>query len=548
MKIKTSLFSLILFTSLFSGLKISVQFTQQFDGTVGTYQKTLVGNGFGTANDVTAALQALIDNVSSQTTGGTIQLSGNVQLTNIYLKSNVHIDIAKGTVIKGDTALTKAAIFEIGDTASLVQNVKLFCSQSDRTKPNEDITEKFVFDLTDFGMNGKVRAIMLSNVTNFWLSDIYIKDALTQFNGITMNPYIIQTSTDNTVHAGLRDYKVLGSPSKGDVRNIYGKDQHYGYGLIQIQSARDVNFIKLSGNGGVILRMESGSGIQFVGTDNDQELGTIKGIKASDISQTNGYAAVMMSPHGRINGDVYLENIKSTSSAFAAVMATGFFDSELKDTNGDLVDPVKFKKGRFTGPIIIKNVDAVFGLNAYGRLSQEYNYVENSIQTQYPWANLTVSPETDKARIIPSAATIGYLSLPSKDATPNIVEGEYRAQIDGPLTSSGFMPCISSFYNNTLYENDNKKVNCNALSVEENKQAKDTFKLYPNPSSTIVNIQHPLNSKIYLFDYLGRRIKSIVTTNTTTTQVDVTNFKVGVYSVQIISDKGIIENQALIVK
>ncbi|MGA9637877.1 T9SS type A sorting domain-containing protein [Flavobacterium sp.] len=542
---KITLFSFLLFTSLWSGLKMNAQFTQQFDGVVGSYERTLAVSNF---SDGTVALQALIDDVAAQATGGTIKLSGNIKLSNIYLKSNVHIDFAKGTVIKGDLISTKAAIFEIGNTATPIQNVKLFCSQSDRTKPNDDITEKFVFDIAEFGMNGKVRAIMLSNVTNFWLSDIYIKDALTQFNGITMNPLIVQTSTDNTVHQGLRDYQILGSPSKGDVRNIYGKDQHYGYGLIQIQAARDVNFVKLSGNGGVILRMESGSGIQFVGTDNEQTLGTIKGIKASDISQTNGFAAVMMSPHGRVNGDVYMENVKATSSAFAVVMATGFFDSELKDTNGDLVDPIKFKKGRFTGPIIIKNVDAVFGLNAYGRLSQEYNYVEKSVQAQYPWATRTVSPEADNVRIIPSAATIGHLSLPSKGATPDIVEGEYVAQIDGPITSSGFQPCISSYYKNTLYENDNKNVDCSILSVEDNMKTNEAYLLYPNPSNNNVTIQHPLNSKIAVYDYLGRMVKSMGLVNTNASSLDVSSFPEGIYIIQIISEKGLIESKSLIVK
>ena len=545
MKNKTTLFILLFFATILSAFQTTAQFTQQFDGVVGSYERTLAVSNF---DDGTVSLQALIDDVALQSTGGTIKLSGNIKLSNISLKSNVHIDVAKGTVIKGDLISTKAAIFEIGDTPTLVQNVKIFCSQSDRSKANDDITEKFVFDITEFGMNGKVRAIMLSNVTNFWLSDIYIKDALTQFNGITMNPLIVQTSSDNTVHQGLRDYQVLGSPSKGDVKNIHGTNQHYGYGLIQIQSARDVNFVKLSGVGGVTLRMESGSGIQYVGTDNEQTLGTIKGIKASDISLTNGFAAAMMSPHGRVNGDVYLENVKSTSSAFAVVMATGFFDSELKDTNGDLVDPVKFKKGRFSGPIIIKNVDAVFGLNAYGRLSQEYNYVEKSVQAQYPWETSTVSPETDKARIIPSAATIGHLSLPSKGATPDIVEGEYVAQIDGPITSSGFEPCITSFYKNVLYENDNKNVDCSILSVEDNIKTNDTYLLFPNPSNSNVTIQHPLNSKIAVYDYLGRMVKLMELVNTNASLLDVSSFSEGVYRVQIISEKGLIENKSLMVK
>ncbi|MCG9793695.1 T9SS type A sorting domain-containing protein [Flavobacterium algicola] len=545
MKNKITLLTIILFVTLGSGLKMNAQFAPQFDGIVGSYEKILVVNNF---NDGTAALQALIDDVTLQATGGTIKLSGNIKLSNIYLKSNVHIDISKGTIIKGDLTLTKAAIFEIGDTPTLVENVKIFCSQSDRSKPNDDLTEKFVFDLTEFGMNGKIRAIMLSNVANFWLSDIYIKDALTQFNGITLNPYIIQTSTDNSVHQGLRDYKIIGSPSKGEIRNVYGKDQHYGYGLIQIQSARNVNFVKLSGNGGVILRMESGSNIQYVGTDNEQELGIIKGIKASDINQTNGFAAVMMSPHGRVNGDVYLENIKSTSSTFAIVMATGFFDAELKDANGNLVDPVKFKKGRFAGPIVIKNVDATFGINAYGRLGQEYSYVEKGIQAQYPWATLTVSPETDKARIMPSAAAIGHLCLPSKGGTPDIVEGEYVAQIDGPVTSSGFKSCINSFYNNTLYENDSKNVDCSTLSLKKNQLNPNVFSLYPNPTTEYVAINWTVQTnRLEVYNASGILVQSVSKLEDVNTfNLNVTGYAKGIYFVKMITNDGIIAKRIIV--
>ncbi|MDO7173152.1 T9SS type A sorting domain-containing protein [Mariniflexile sp. AS56] len=546
MKNRKKLLRLMTIVVLLFSLKIAAQITPEFDGVVGSYERTLIGSGF---SDVTAALQGLIDDVSSQPSGGTIKLSGDVKLTEVYLKSNVHIDIAKGTVIKGTVNQSKPAIFQIGvDSNENINNVKIFCSDCDHTKPNDDINEKFVFDLTEFGMNGQVRAFMLANTTNFWISDAYIIDALTQFNAITLNPYIIQTSTDNSIHKGLRDYQVVSSPLKGDIRYIHGDNQHVGYGVVQVQCGRDVNFVRLSGVGGVTLRLESGSGIQFVGTDNERALGVVKGIKGSDLSLINGFACVMLSPHGRINEDVYVENVKSTSSAFAVVIHTGFFDSELKDDNGDLVDPVKFKKGRFTGPVLVKNAHAIYGTNAYGRLSQEYNFVENSIQTQYPWANLTIAPESDNVRIIPSASAVGYFSIPDSGATPDIVEGEYLAQIDGPISSSGFLPCISTHYNNILYENDKKNVDCTGLSVEDNITENEAFKLYPNPANNSVTIQLPLNSKIAIYDYLGRLVKSNLKTDSNSTQLDVSKLIDGVYVVQVITEKGIKVSKSLILR
>lgn len=537
---------------MLNSFNVNAQVAQHFDGTVGNYKKSLVGKGFGAGNDVSTELQALIDDVTAQPLGGTIKLSGEVQLLNIQLKSNVHIDIAKGTVIKATPLKTKPALFQIGiDSYETVRNVKIFCSQSDRSLPNDDISNKYVFDFSEFGINGRIRAVMLMNASNFWISDAYVIDELTMFSQITLNPFIVQTSDDNEIHKGLRDYKVIAAPHKGDVKNIHGINQHGGYGIVQVQCASDVNFEKLSGIGGVTLRLESGSGIQFVGTYNERELGTITGIKGKDLFLKDGFSCVTMSPHGRINGSVYLEDIRSESSCFTVDAATGFYDGELveEDENGNkyLVDSIKFKKGRFAGPISIKNVHAIFGTTAQGR-KHEYDYIEKTIRDAYPWESQTVSPETTKTRAIPSAIAMAYLSIPYANAVPDTIEGEFTVQLRGSITSEGFPSCISTHYNNTVNDGDRNLVNCSLFTSIEENDANELQLIFPNPTNkNIVSIQHPINSTIKIYDCSGKLMKKILSMSDAVTEVDISSFSKGIYLVQIHSGNGVSKQKLSII-
>lgn len=525
-----------------------------FNGTVGTYEVSLVGEGFGSDKDVTSDLQALIDDVSARPEGGTVLLSGVVQLSRIYLKSNVHINIRKGTRITG-TPGKGPAIFNLAfETWEPIENVKIFCGDCDRSVPVEDSTEKFIFDFSMYEIEEKVRAFILGDVTNFWISDFYVSDNQTKFSALTMNPVMKDLTNDNNIPKALRDWQVVGSPLKGDVRNAFTRNAHTGYGLVQVQCARDVYFEKISGVGGVTLRLESGASIQFVGTFNEREKGVIRGIRAKDVSLTDGFSTVTFSPHGRINEDVYLEEIRANSSALAVKIATGFFDRELMvEEGGDkvLIDPVKFRKGRFTGPIVIKEAHAVFGLNGTGRYGHEYLYVERSLREDYLWDNLPFAVEGNtKTRRIPSIATIGYKSIPHAEAVPDTVEGEYRAGIEGPVTSEGFPHCLDSIYGNIVYEDDKEMVNCSLCPPDTIGTfvpgAELGMIIYPNPASELIHIHHPLNSTILIFNNMGTLVRNFHTHLETTSTLDVSRLPRGIYILQIRNERGIINEKILI--
>ncbi|GAA3617349.1 T9SS type A sorting domain-containing protein [Flavivirga amylovorans] len=504
------------------------QLTPNFDGVVGTYQRTLVGTGF---NDETSNLQVLVDDVSSQPNGGTIIISGEMTLSRVLMKSNVHIDISKGTVLKGAIS----PMFDIARRSQTeIENIKIFCSNCDRTKPNDDITEKYVIDISHLNSNDRYRAFQLGNVFNFWISDYYVQDNKSIWSSMSLNPIINTISTNGETHQGLWDYDVIASPTKGDVRYAHGETFHTGYGLIQVQCAKNVNFEQLSGVGGVTLRLESGASIQYVGTENEREHGVVKGIKAYDLFLENGFTCVSMSPHGRINEDVYLDNIRSKSSVYTVDFSAGFFDRELRvlDTDPTIVDPVKFKKGRFIGPIIIKAIHGEFGTSAVGR-KVEYDYIEKAFRDANPWTSLPM--ETSNTRIIASAPPLGYHSIPFEGATPNIVEGEYTATIDGSITSTGFPSCITSFYNNITYEDDRNNVDCSALGISDFKKGDVQF--FPNPVIDILTINHPISSSITIYDSIGKLIFKKIAPEATSL-IDVTNYNTGLYYFKVTSIYG----------
>lgn len=533
-----------------------------FDGEVGSYKLSLSGKGFGAENDITTELQALIEDVSSQAEGGTIVLSGEIQIKRIYLRSNVHLNIQKGTVIRG--SYSKPAIINLSsDSEDHIENVAIYCGNCDRSAPNNDDSEKYIIDVSEYSMGDGFRAFMLGSVSNFWISDFYVRDVKTRFSALTMNPIMRDMTNDPEVHKALRDWEVVDSPCKGDIRYSHTENAHTGYGLVQTQSARNVYFEQISGVGGVTLRMESGAGIQFVGTDNEREKGTITGIVARDVSLTNGFSTVTLSPHGRVNGSVSLEDIRAYSSALAIKIATGFFDRELNiEVDGEkvLIDSVKFRKGRFEGPVIVKDAHSVFGLNASGRYGHEYLYVEKSIRDEYPWDSLTYMAETQKSKRIPSITTLGYKSIPNANAVADTLEGEYYAEIEGKVTGEGYPDCIDYHYGFTVFEDDKENVDCSLYPPDPNPDPDpDTTTtsslqiryeravVFPNPAGDRFYVTHKSASKISIFNSCGSLVMLSDPESNGITEIGTTEFPKGLYFIRIRTEKELINERLLII-
>jgi hypothetical protein len=79
-------------------------------------------------------------------------------------------------------------------------------------------------------------------------------------------------------------------------------------------------------------------------------------------------------------------------------------------------------------------------------------------------------------------------------------------------------------------------------------EEKDEIKLYPNPANDFLTVKFSLGAKpkeIKIFDMLGNCIKVIKVNPTNNAGIDVSDLKVGIYYIQIISSKQIFTNKFL---
>lgn len=275
------------------------------------------------AKDDSAALQKAIDEMTATSRGGKICIpSGIYYVSGVAIKSNVHLELDKGTTIRPENE--SGAVFSIGANSAAVSNVSVRCKTG-------EAGDRFAVDLSAVKPSVSATAVMAQNVDNFLISDINV----------------VETST---VHSALRfnmatyngDYFF---PRNGVVKNVDDFGAHNGYGTVQVGGGTHILFDNITGTGGVTLRLESGSGgLKAVS-------GSMFDIVGRNITCTNGLAAVMISPHAMKNGTVDIDGVFSDSCRSAVRIDRG-------DTrNGS-------SPGHFAADSVVKNVTAVYGTNA----------------------------------------------------------------------------------------------------------------------------------------------------------------------------------------
>ncbi|OWW25760.1 Iota-carrageenase [Zobellia sp. OII3] len=248
-------------------------------------------------NDDSSKLNLAIKDLSD--TGGILTLpKGKYYLTKIRMRSNVHLEIEKGTVIYPTKGLTPAKNHRIFD----------FASKTEEKIENASIVGKggkFIVDLRGNSSKNQIVADV-GNVTNFKISNFTIKDEKTIFASILVS------FTDKAGNAW---------PHKGIIENIDQANAHTGYGLIQAYAADNILFNNLSCTGGVTLRLE---------TDNlamkTAKKGGVRDIFATKIKNTNGLTPVMFSPHFMENGKVTIDDVTAIGCAYAVRVEHGFIE------------------------------------------------------------------------------------------------------------------------------------------------------------------------------------------------------------------------------
>ncbi len=356
------------------------------------------------SEDDTAELQAAIDYVSSNG-GGRITLpKGYYTFAWVYLKSNVHIEIEAGTVIRP----TAQEMYQANAYSDPYwKNYHIFMldhtSTSNQTYlENMSITGvggQYTIDLAGVE-NTKIRCFQAVMARNFLISDAIILDDETIFAAVEFD--------------GRNFNNVVIGPEYGVVKNIDNYNSIYGYGLMQMQYGRNILFSDLYSLGGVTVRLESHLG-GYYETDCIEY---IDGIVARDIRCENGHAAVMLSPHFVKNGWVDIRNISGVACE-SSLLIEGGFVSDTEASYG-------LTSGWFSSKSVFRDVKGVFSATDAQIHPKHFSDMIDELEYLLP----STSPWEAKAG--PSIALIYYsapylvdLSLSDITLATDFLEGQY---------------------------------------------------------------------------------------------------------------------------
>jgi len=297
------------------------------------------------ASNQTAILQEAIDEVSAKGGGRLIVPKGTYRLAGVRLKSNVHLLIEKGTVIKPYWPEgTKTVVF-LMDSDRPSDKRKMTPEQEKAYIENVSIRGlggRFVVDYSDREprQGEGIRAVLCKMVKNFLIADLDVKDNFTTYCGITLTP--LQTSRDSA-------HWPVSRATDGTVRNCRIFHASPGYGLTQLHGAQSVHFEDIYAKGGVTLRLETGA----VGSKT-----AVYDVTARNVVNEDGRCAVMFGPHSAMNGVVKVDGVLAISSTYAVTIGKGGVKAaQLKQ------DPLA-TDGIFAAGSYVRNIRAVFGKTA----------------------------------------------------------------------------------------------------------------------------------------------------------------------------------------
>jgi hypothetical protein len=297
------------------------------------------------AHNQSGILQKAIDALSAEGGGRLVVPKGTYRFARVYLKSNVHLLIEKGTVIK--------PYWPSGEkTVVFLLDVEAPSNRKEAKQRERDYIEnvsirglggRFVIDYSDRERKeGEgIRAVLCRMVKNFLISDLDVRDNFTVHCGVTMTPTRSRTES-------VEDWEVSRA-TDGTMRNCRIFNASPGYGLVQLHGAQSVHFEDLYAKGGVTLRLETGA------------LGghtAVFDVTGRNIVCENGRCAVMLGPHSAVNGSVHVDGVTAKSCAYAVTIGLGGVKKQELARNPDAKD------GRFADGSSIKNIRAIFGHDA----------------------------------------------------------------------------------------------------------------------------------------------------------------------------------------
>lgn len=474
-----------------------------FNGTVSTNNPITVSTPV-----TTAKINNAINTITARPNGGIVKIPQGIHRLDgpVIVKSNVHISIHENAVIKPTRAF--AGIFQIGYAGRANQrkitNVRVFSSGPSR----------YTIDYASFPPSAKVAAFELGWVENFKIEDALIRDNKTFLSGISLTPPA----------GGSYERK----SKNGIVENCDIKNSDYGYGLVQVQVGENILFKNLNGEGGVTLRFESGFKIL---RDAGRTVGTSTRLFAYKIRCVRGNAAVMVSPHTKVQGTAVIKDITSIDCGFAARIDKGFAEAGFAAGT--------FQSVTIGGKLVIKR-NANENKNLAQIKQKHYKFYPYDFwrPKAFTWFPLVGGKDPD-ARKAPAIAPLLFDAQLSASNIGPASDGRYKVIFR--KTGNGNSQTISGFRNCTplaVYQNDKDFV-CRNSNKDLTPTATNTkISVYPNPATDILNISSlTTNSLISLYNVSGKMV--LQQSNTSDTLVmDVSNLKSGLYIINISSPEG----------
>lgn len=343
-------------------------------------------------SNATSAFQAAMDYVSGLGGGEVYIPYGTFRFKQVYFKSNVTVLVEAGA--------TLSPMYPDDPDSSTVTQVFYFYGTNDDGTPINNIQM--------LGLNGRFNVVLEERSGNTLGAKMFLFAAIEDFRVSNVNITDVDTTypmfTFNTTSQGFvgSDGKDMMGAKNGIISHARVDNCHYGYGLVQAQSASNIHFEKLSGVGGTTLRCETGAQEM-----NNTQWGGLYNITGYQIYCKNGNSSVMVSPHSMQNGDVSVEHIISESCCFGVRLDAGY----ISDKNDE---GLVFASGTYQN-VSIKEVYARFGWEAQIK-SKHISYMPTSLlEYVAPYVSNVSEPS-------PSMAAVVQSMVVGEDVTSLVVE------------------------------------------------------------------------------------------------------------------------------
>lgn len=466
----------------------------------------IINPSAGTGDDSQTFMNAI--NALNTAGGGRVIINaGTYRILEVDLKSNVHMEVNSEVVL-------------LPFNPSITSNNALFNADSNTGIENFSIIGvggSFNVDMSILTTSMRIRVINFKYCRNFRVANFDISDNFTEFSSLAFGSNYATTGTGDA----KRITSISGIPKDGIIENLIMINGHYGYGLVQCQTGKNLLFRNLNCTGGVALRLETGFNlIQYTELFDFEDL-KLDSIWARNIECTNGQSALQLSPHTLDQGYFNVSEVAATSCEAAVIWSAGFTTDD-QEANG-------LTPGSFNVTSKIRDVTAIFGQNAQLHSSKRLRWLPCQLRVDRSGGigvaiNLNEDGESRTGPSIGSVMSrqnmLGHYALDFPDTEVTAI---------GFNISSHYLPlkaiirdcfddyelCNESIDGIPFWVPQEERNTINPRNPLENSSVSipdvelEEINIYPNPAQYILNIklpEHTESEELILYNASGKQL------------------------------------------